>query len=322
MDKIVLLPHTKRQLIETANEAFQSADYEHAVPVLEELVHYNVSSFEIHMNLVISLMKIKEWTKAIDYAEDFIPFYTKDKKSQLNELMVMALFEQEDFPATLGRIDEALDEDIAPDVQQRLEMIRALCSEQNALRSKTLLNEMEILVKQEKHIELFHVIKEWKRLNIQPTDVFNDFLKNSHVHPVIKTLILEELRDNNILATVEVEKFGSIIEVVPNQTAKYNHQEFVIDLLVIVEEMEQQNPHIAQIMKELIYQYSYVMYPFVPRKQDVVLLQRAFLILSSAHFNEETEKEVEAQVSIHIENIRMCHHLYRSINKDTNGMLD
>src|SRR5699024_7253634 len=320
MDKIVLLPQTKRQLIQTANEAFQAADYEHAVTVLEELVHYNVSSFEIHMNLVISLMKVKEWTKAIDYAEDFISLYTKGKQSQLVELIVMALFEQEDFPATLARIEEAFEEEIVPEVQQRLEMIRVLCSEQNAIRSKTLLHEMEMLVKQEEHIELFYIMKEWKRLNIQPPDVFNDFLKNSFVHPVIKTFILEELQDNNISATVEVEKFGKIIEVVPNQIEKYNQQKFVIDLFDMVEEMEQQkfvidlfdmveemeqqNPSIAQIMKELIYQYSYVMCPFVPRKKDVDLLQRAFVILSSAHF-EDTKKEVDPQVSIHIENIRM-----------------
>lgn len=321
MDKIVLLPQTKRQLIQTANEAFQAADYEHAVTVLEELVHYNVSSFEIHMNLVISLMKVKEWTKAIDYAEDFIPLYTKDKQSQLVELIVMALFEQEDFPATLARIEEAFEEEIVPEVQQRLEMIRVLCSEQNAIRSTTLLHEMEMLVKQEEHIELFYIMKEWKRLNIQPPDVFNDFLKNSFVHPVIKTFILEELQDNNISATVEVEKFGKIIEVIPNQIENYNQQKFVIDLFDMVEEMEQQNPSIAQIMKELIYQYSYVMYPFVPRKKDVDLLQRAFVILSSAHF-EDTKKEVDSQVSIHIENIRMSHHLYQSINKDTNGLLD
>src|SRR5699024_7267157 len=226
MDKIVLLPQTKRELIQTASEAFQAADYEHAVTVLEELVHYNVSSFEIHMNLVISLMKVKEWTKAIDYAEDFIPLYTKDKQSQLVELIVMALFEQEDFPATLARIEEAFEEEIVPEVQQRLEMIRVLCSEQNAIRSKTLLHEMEMLVKQEEHIELFYIMKEWKRLNIQPPDVFNDFLKNSFVHPVIKTFILEELQDNNISETVEVEKFGKIIEVVPNQIEKYNQQKF------------------------------------------------------------------------------------------------
>src|SRR5699024_6553553 len=162
----------------------------------------------------------KEWTKAIDYAEDFISLYTKDKQSQLVELIVMALFEQEDFPATLARIEEALEEEIVPEVQQRLEMIRVLCSEQNAIRSTTLLHEMEMLVKQEEHIELFYIMKDWKRLNIQPPDLFNDFLKNSFVHPVIKTFILEELQDNNISATVEVEKFGNIIEVVPNQIEK------------------------------------------------------------------------------------------------------
>src|SRR5699024_6086816 len=288
----------------------------------EELVYHNVSSFEIHMNLVISLMKIKDWTKAIDYAEDFILLYSNDKKSQLAELIVMALFEQEDFSATLSRIDEALEDETATDIQQRLEMIRVLCHEQNTMRSKTLLYEMETLVKQEKHADLFYLMKEWERLKVRPPGVFNDFLKNSHVHPMIKTFILEKLQDNNISATVEVEKFGSIIMVVPNQIEQYDHQDFVIDLLDVVEELEQQNPTIAQIMKELIYQYSYVMYPFVPRKQNVDLLQQAFVKLSSAHFIEETEEEVEAQLNIHIENIWMCHHLYMSLNKDMNGMVD
>src|SRR5699024_11386378 len=100
-----------------------------------------------------------------------------------------------------------------------------------------------------------------KRLNIQPPDVFNDFLKNSFVHPVIKTFILEELQDNNISATVEVEKFGKIIEVVPNQIEKYNQQKFVIDIFDMVEEMEEQNTSIDQIMKELINTYRIVMFP-------------------------------------------------------------
>src|SRR5699024_12674747 len=116
----------------------QAAEYEHAVTGLEELVHYNVSSFEIHMNLVISLMKVKEWTKAIDYAEDFISLYTKGKQSQLVELIVMALLEQEDFPATLARIEEACEEEIVPEVQQRLERKRVIGAEQKAIRSKTL----------------------------------------------------------------------------------------------------------------------------------------------------------------------------------------
>src|SRR5699024_2020096 len=156
-----------------------------------------------------------------------------------------------------------------------------------------LLHEMEMLVKQEEHIELFYIMKEWKRLNIQPPDVFNDFLKNSFVHPVIKTFILEELQDNNISATVEIEKLGKIIEVVPNQIEKYKQKKVDIDLCDKDVEIEQQNQSIAQIMKKLIYQYSYVMYPFVTKKKDVDLLQRTFVRLSSAHFV-DTMKEIDS----------------------------
>lgn len=317
MDKIVLLPQTKRQFIQTANEAFQAEDYGQAANILEELVNHHVSSFEIHLNLVVSLMKIKEWKKAIDYAEEFILLYSKDKKSKLSELVIMALFEQGDFSITLERIDEALEEQLSADVQQRIKMIRTLCQEQNVMRSKTLVYNIETLEKNEKHIELFYLIKEWKRLKVQASDVFYELLKKSHVHPMIKTFILEELQYNHIESIVDVEKFGNTIGVIPNKIDQYDRQDYVIELLDKVKEIEQQNPSVAQIMKQLIYQYSYIMYPFRPKIQDVPLLQQAFIMLSSVHFTEDTERETGAELKIHLENIQMCHHLYISLHNDT-----
>lgn len=317
MNNIVLLPSMKEMLIQKARDAFQAGDYIHTVEHLELLVAHRVESFEVHMNLVVSLMKLKKWKEAIHYAEDFMILYKKEKKSQFIELIVMAFFEQSNFVQALERIDESIGEDLSTDVKQRLKSIRILCHEQNLIVGDSTVDQMIELAEDEKHMELYTTIQMWKQLNIEPPEVFYDFLQQHYIHPVIKTIILEDLQKHIVDREVVVNKFSKRKTVNPNQLACFDQLDYMQELLYSVEEIEHQNPSLYQFIKILVTQYSYVMYPFDIHVNDNDSLSEAFVLLARILSSiEEGDEEISPEVSTHMENIHTCHDLYSSITGD------
>lgn len=318
MKNIVLLPNTKTHYMKQAYDLFQTGDFAQSVEILELLMDHQVESFEIHMNYVVSLMKLKEWDKAIQSAEDFIVLHNQDKKSQFIELIVMAHFEQGDFPQALKKIDDSLHENLSSDVKKRLETIRLLCQEQNVMTGNVIEEQIIELVANEKHIHLFTTIQKWKQLNITPPNIFYDYLLQPHVHPVIKTIILEEIKKQQTDSEVNIQKFGKHITIVPNHLKSFDQLDYVQALLNAAEEIEHQNPSLSQLMKTLIFHYSYVMYPFDIDGKEHAALFKAFQQLAQQLLSiEEIEEVMDQRISAHIENINICHHLYVSIVGDS-----
>lgn len=317
MRKIVLLPNTKEKLIKQATDTFQKGEFAQTVEIIELLLEHKVQSFELHLNLVISLMKLKEWKDAIHYADEFTALYKKDKKSQFIELIVMSLFEQSNFSQALERIDEALEEGIANDVRRRLEVIRELCHEQNVIIANVMVDEMSRLAKDEKHVELFTTLKKWQQLSVTPPEIFKSFLTEKNIHPIVKTVILEELQKANISTELVIEKFGKSKTVIPNQLENFNQSTDVQKLLCLANDIEHQNPTLFRLIRSLIIQYSYVMYPFNLHTRDNDSLLKAFIIVAKKQLSiEEIDEDINQEISIHIENINICHHLYMSIVDD------
>lgn len=321
MNNIILLPETKNQIIETAHKALQESRYEEASELYEMLVQGNVRSLDIHVNLLVSLMKINELDKATDYAEQFLERYTNDDYLQIVELYIMILFEKNAFSDAIDLIHETLEETVPDAFKQKLEAIHQICYEQNVVTGKTLLKSFAQAIKDGNYREQWILLNKWNRLQVKPDDVFITYVQDPAVHPVIKTNLLEQLNKHHYNESIKIEKFGEVMTVAPSQLLAWD-QEMQIDVLLeSVEEIEHENPTLYQVIKELMYDYCYVMYPFKINVVDPDALQQAFLTIGRSHLSLDTATDLEAledvNMTTYIKNIEICQQLYRSMTSST-----
>lgn len=314
LNNVILFPTLRRnleQIEEETYELIENENYKEALEKLNILLSHQYSSFEIHMNKLHCLTKLRKWKEAEEFSEilleendefyyDYFSYY------------LMILYEQNNFSAIMSTIlEEEKNGYIPPPYNRKFKDIYRLCYQMNMMKANDLLTNFEIAMMEENHKEQLYYVQKWIQLRVEPSEIIVQALKNKKVHPVVKTKILIALKHRQEIDQVTVEKFGQVMEVCPHQLVDIKEQKGYKSMLASLSDIEQNNPTLFTLIEQLIYQYHFIHYPFLSENEVNDRLTEAFIYVGKKHLSLTTEDQEEMKEEV--ETIEISSQLYLNI---------
>lgn len=97
-------------------------------------------------------------------------------------------------------------------------------------------------------------------------EAVKDCLKNKKFDPVLKSIILQFLKEKNIAETIEIHKFGKVVKLHTTELESVFHEKFGKNTLAVVaEQLENHNPSLFEMASQMWWHYLFVIYPIVPK---------------------------------------------------------
>ncbi|MFD1414031.1 tetratricopeptide repeat protein [Oceanobacillus jeddahense] len=316
--KVILFPNTKKKLEEEGLYALKEKRYKEALDKLNCLIAYHEGSHEIYIGKLMCLMELGNYKEAEQLSEKLLA--RKDEHYyHYFHIYLTLLFQTSQYQHLMDLLEIEFEHNMIPDMlqepfQQLYEMssnMKIGIDEDNA---KGFLAELKEAVSGDDYLKQWNLIDNLRRIKADPKEENIKLLENPQVHPVIKTALLKWLKEAGVERSIYIHKFETSIIIQPselNQISKENSYKTVMEEL---EKRAEANPTLLNLIKQLVYRYFYVTYPFTPKKSDLFSFAEAVYILGNEYLQIDTQLEdLDRNAESWIESIKICNSLYLSI---------
>lgn len=319
-ENIILFPKWQQKLEEESIAAIQEKRFEEALEKLDKLLSYQVKKHEIYTGKLICLMELERYDDAQELCESLI----EEKDEHYYEyihIYLTLLFQTNQYEELMETVHNELETGNVP-VQ-----LEALFSQLYTMSEKMLKSEendqfhfhLDALfdaVNQDNHIEQWRLIQKLSKLNVAPNEKIIHLLVDEHIHPLNKTAIFLWLKYAGINETIEIHKFGTLMEMKPTDAPDIKESELAIMISAEIREVEQENPSLHQVMDTLLHHYLYVLYPITPPVMDAPHIADALFHVGNEYLNIDTVSMEDEKVKKYINEIKTTELLYASILDD------
>jgi len=318
-DNVILFPKWKSMLEEESLKSLKEKKFEEALDKLNELLRFRVDNHEIYMGKLICLMELAQFKEAQDLCEELIQQQSENYYHYLH-IYLTILFKTNQFDLLMNQIESEYIQGEIPDMfKQQFEQLYDMSNEMQMgivqENAEDKLEELWLAIDAGNYSRQWHLVQNlWKMQVTPPTEVI-DLLGEEYIHPVIKTAIFEWLQDKNGFAEVAVDKFGLKIHAVPNEVEKLGEHGLLKQLILLIEDVEQTNPSLYGILKQLLSHYLYVRYPVLPPEDDKKYIATAVHEVGETYLNihKKHREETNEKVDYYKNEIELCETLYLSI---------
>ncbi|WP_068674534.1 M48 family metallopeptidase [Oceanobacillus sp. Castelsardo] len=318
-DKIILFPKWKKELEKESLVALKEKKYDEALIKLDELINYHVDNHEIITGKLICLMELGEFNEAQNLCEDLLKLEDEHYYHYVH-IYLTILFQTNQYNLLMDQVVYEFQKKDIPSLQreqfkQLYEISEKMNIDMNLEKEAILFEDLFKAVEENNFDEQWRQVEKLKSLNANPSNQIIELLVDDHVHPLAKTAIIEWLKGMEWMNEVEVSKFNVTLNVIPEELEWVKESEPIRATKVLLREIEQDNPSLYHLITKLLYDYTYVMYPIKPPKDDYIyiaealeLIGKEFLGITSNQTREYTEKLDE-----YIDKIKFSESLYQSI---------
>lgn len=291
LDKnVVYFPKLKERLVDKGMHALQIKDYHEAISFFEQLVEIDPEHPQGNIGMVLCLIELKSLTEAkercemilkqdigdyFDTVQIYISIliqlgeYTKSKE------LIEVLFQEERVPPHLRENFEQI-------LQFSEKMVLNIEKDENRINSHEM-KEIAAKLESNNREEQLAAIQE-----ISHTDVVSllshieKYLINPTADPINKTILLTIIKERSLVRKLDIHKFGKQIEIdIDALTDPFNHPFNIRVLNIVSDQLEQENPTLFELVKQLWWNYILSIYPSLPEPLDEKLW--SFAILSAGY---------------------------------------
>ncbi|SHG38030.1 tetratricopeptide repeat protein [Ornithinibacillus halophilus] len=315
-EKVILFPKWKTRLEEESLAALKDKRYEEALKKLNELISYNISSHEIIIGKLICLMELNRHDEAQNLCEDVLAVKDNDYYKYLH-IYLTILFQTNQYELLMENVEYELSSNKIPaPMRQQFKQLYEMSAKLEQDSNQELMNEyMQDFLNA---VDLHDYHSQWRYIKLMqhkkltPNHKIIGLLIEESVHPVIKTTIFQWLQQKNWDKAVEMTKFGLHIHINPSSTVELENHHFMQQFGNLLNETEQKNPTLFNMIKDILYRYTFVRYPFLPSNDEVESIARAITYIAERNLNLHNESEFEELNDI-IEEIETCEKLFLSV---------
>lgn len=294
-DDIIMFPVWRRQLEVESLDAVKQQNYEKALIHIEKLEQFHEATHEILTAKVICLMELNRFDEAILLCQKLMREDEENYYKYLH-IYVSILFQTSQYDEVIDLLDEIKETEFIPDefmhsLDQIYEMSKQL---------QETAPEMDV----DEHIEQFidslelgNFREQWKLLSLHKKhsikpyiERISPYLADSNLNPVIKTAILQWCMDSQINQVLEVEKFGKTGEFNPIELDDILDTKFAKAVLEHLENVEQSDPTLYLFIKQILYRFLYIYFPFKPDVELPEDIANAVLYLASKYLQLDLKK--------------------------------
>ncbi|TCT25108.1 tetratricopeptide repeat protein [Melghiribacillus thermohalophilus] len=293
---VVIFPKWKKQLEKSSIEALKEKKYREALAYIEKLEKFEAASNEILTGKIISLIELRRYDEAIELCQQLMENDDGDYYKYLH-IYLTILFQASEYQEVIQILDDLFQQNKVPytyekTFNQLYELSQKFAGEHIQTGDHKNLKNIIHSLKQGSLKEQWQSLSLIRREDaIRHMEDIKPLLIDEKLNPVIKTGILQWLHEQKIDIECDVEKFGEIHRVNPGELKDILDQDFAREILFYLEELEQSNPTLLEIARQILYRFLYVLYPFLPRTNRSEIIARAVQELAMDYLNEERENE-------------------------------
>ncbi|SET69590.1 hypothetical protein SAMN05216389_12129 [Oceanobacillus limi] len=321
-DKVILFPKWRVTLEEESLEALKEKRYEEALGKLNELLNYQIHSHEIIIGKLICLMELGRHEEAQVLCEEAMSQKDEDYYHYVH-IYLTILFQTNQYSLLMEQVDRELEGSNVPymmreQFRQLYDVSSKMAKEVNSEESNEYLKELKTAVESQNHENQWRIINRLHQLNATPDKKLYSLLKEEYIHPVIKTALFRWFQDQEVSDLIDVEKLGSQLHVKPIDVIGLKTHPTMKQTMLLISELEQENPTLFQLIKQLLDRYAYVRYPLLPPSEEAVHIAGALRYIGDQMLNipNETREELNHNQFHYVDEIKMCEQLYLSIIED------
>ncbi|MEI5905643.1 tetratricopeptide repeat protein [Bacillus spongiae] len=268
---VVYFPHIKERLMEKGLDSLQQKKYKESAELLKEALQLGYDQPELYMALILALYESGQYDQARLYCKNLLQ-EGKGDYYEVIELYIMILIQLNEHEEVVLMLNALFEEQNVP-LHKEDHFKQLLSISQKIVSGEQLKTAQEEQVQEEKgKLPLFSGsfqeqlvrIGELAERNIVPfRNELISYLSEEKAHPILQTMVLNVLREHQVNEEVQVVKLGESKKVNPANLTDVFDSSFYKQLLFFAEEMvEQQNPTLFELMKDVIDRHSFLMYPF------------------------------------------------------------
>lgn len=319
-DKVILFPTWKKNLEQESLEAMREKDYEGALSKLNQLLEFNVENHELYIAKLICLMELRDHQGALELSEEML--LKKDENYfQYVHIYLTVLFQMGSYEQLIDHVEFEFREHEIPTVLA--EQFKKLEEASRSLYEEMKLQQgVEYIAEFNKAIENRSFQKQWnimmgiRKNNLHIHSQLMDILNKKDMHPMIQTAIFKCLQDHSYTERVSVRKLGMEGAFIPQDVpsiAEDTNVQYVEELL---KHVENQDPTMFQFMKQMIFRYAYVRYPFPFEKDQLPLIAEVIKQLAKNSLTEDIHTYEDPIYALMAEEIEMSISLYLSVAEE------
>lgn len=285
--KIIPFPNLKDRFFDKGTTLLKEKKYREALEMFSEAKKLNEDNSEIHLGMAICFMELGELVEAKKICkkmllEDIGHYYTV---LQIYLTILIQLREYHEVQTTIEAVLEEnhLPAESAEHFYKLLEFSRKMTQS-----SDDLVDDVEdesdntyiedILASTNKQIAFIQSLRD-RNINKHFSSL-KVLLENPNSHPMVKSMVLHLMIENEIEKEVTVYKFGESIRVIPSQLDDIAELPFTKKVLTRLDDtLGNENPTLFETVKELWVRHLYVLFPFLPKPADANLWAAALHIV-------------------------------------------
>ncbi|AIF43281.1 tetratricopeptide repeat protein [Virgibacillus sp. SK37] len=316
---VILFPKWKSVLEEESLQALKEKRYEQALTKLDELISYQVDSHEVMVGKLICLMELERENEAQEICEDLLKDRDQHYYHYLHVYLTL-LFQTNQYQLLMEQVEDEYASGKTPiemkeQFDQLYSMSKKMQLDVTIDRTTTYMNELEEAVIHKNHAEQWRIIDKLRNIDMRPSKNVITYLADEEIHPVNKTALFRWLQQSEFETTVTINKLGHTLNIVPIETEQMMEQSFIKEIVLLLRDLEQQDPSMFQLVNKLLYRYAYVRYPLSPPGEDIESIVSALITIGKEYvsIHNLVENDINDRVNKYIEEIKFCEALYLSI---------
>ncbi|WP_234031407.1 tetratricopeptide repeat protein [Lentibacillus cibarius] len=318
-EKIILFPKWRTVLEKESLAALKDKRYDEALMKLNQLLRYGIRNHEIVTGKLMCLMELNRHKEAQDLCEELL-LQSDEHYYHYVHIYLTILFHTSQYQMLMAQVEKEfaaarVPQEMKDQFRQLYDISSKMQKEIQAEKSSEYIDALLKAVKDRNDHHQYRLVEQMRRMDNMPTSEVLALLTDDQVHPVIKTAIFIWLQETDVYEEVAISKLGVQMQLRPNHVPKLDSHPVLKQTILIINELEQENPTLFQLMEQLLIHYVYVWYPVMPSNTDPHAIARALTKIGEDYLNIHTGSiaESDERVSNYIDAIKMCEALYSSI---------
>lgn len=306
-ENVIMFPGTLERLKTQAHHYAENYQYDLAIEAFEKVLSYEQGDEQLLSAYAFSLFEVRRFEEARAICEELFEIGT-DLYIEVMELYLSTCMELREFQHVEAVVSQLISENvIPPQALEQFEHIRALNGRiAEAARDKEQqeqaaeqLDEADYMLDaffEQSLLKQIQLLRTLQQTNVRPIAKRLKTIIESHtVHPMVQSIALYILVEQEVSIYVEVSKFGHTELVNASTLELPENMEIVARVLELVEKRLEQEVSTYDMVQYLIARHVLVTYPFAWFDYDAEQLVEGYIDYVHQMFGHTAESDSELQ---------------------------
>ncbi|WP_062355350.1 tetratricopeptide repeat protein [Bacillus kwashiorkori] len=286
-NKIIPFPNLEQRLFQKGLDLLENNHINEAINYLLEAKRIDDENENIYYTLIAAYMKQGNLQKARKLSEEMLQFQIGDE-FQTQEIYITILFQMHDYE-TIGTVIERMrKEKTIP--TEKLDQFNYLLDLSEAMLVEERVEEDDFSLIEGTQEEIINRIARLTQKNIGKYEQdIEQFLASEKSNPLLKTILLNTLKEISYKNDLTVAKFGHTININIFDYEALSDVPFIKNVKTILEStFENDYPSIVEFVLTIADQFFFAIYPLEKRYIDEVKWSAALAHVVSIYMQDET----------------------------------